>query len=46
MVASGQTAILNGDPAQSLLAGGLIIITVTAVTVFGERLAGRAEARV
>lgn len=45
MVAAGQTLLLEGKPAQSLYAGGLIVIAVMAVTIFGERVAARAEAR-
>jgi peptide/nickel transport system permease protein len=39
MVASGEPAILEGHPQQSLYAGILIVITVCAFTVLGERLA-------
>jgi peptide/nickel transport system permease protein len=39
MVASGEPAILAGHPQQSLYAGILIVITVCAFTILGERLA-------
>jgi peptide/nickel transport system permease protein len=44
MVASGEPSILEGHPQQSLYAGLLIVITVCAFTILGERLAdpGRA----
>jgi peptide/nickel transport system permease protein len=47
MVASGEPAILAGHPQQSLYAGILIVITVCAFTILGERLADpeRAPAR-
>jgi peptide/nickel transport system permease protein len=47
MVASGEPAILEGHPQQSLYAGILIVITVCAFTILGERLADpdRAPAR-
>jgi peptide/nickel transport system permease protein len=45
--ASGEPAILDGHPQQSLYAGILIVITVCAFTILGERLADhdRAPAR-
>ena len=47
MVASGLPAILASHPQQSLYAGILIVITVCAFTILGERLADpdRAPAR-
>jgi peptide/nickel transport system permease protein len=39
MVASGEPSILEGHPQQSLYAGIMIVITVCAFTVLGERLA-------
>lgn len=42
MVASGQTGVLQGYPAESLLAGGSIVILVVAFNVLGERLSSRA----
>jgi len=41
MVAAGEQNILAGHPAQSLYAGALIVITVCAFTLLGERLADR-----
>lgn len=43
MVAEGQASLLNGHPAQSLAAGGLIVLTVVAFNVLGERLTRREE---
>lgn len=45
MVASGQPEILSGYPQESLYAGLMIVLTVLAVTIVGERLAAIAEAR-
>ncbi|MGJ5828193.1 ABC transporter permease [Streptomyces ossamyceticus] len=45
MVADGRTALLNGSPQESLAAGFMIIITVVAFNMLGERLAERAEVR-
>lgn len=47
MVASGEPSILEGHPQQALYAGILIVITVCAFTILGERLADpqRAPAR-
>jgi peptide/nickel transport system permease protein len=45
MVAEGQASLLNGHPAQSLTAGGLIVLTVVAFNVLGERLTRREELR-
>lgn len=44
MVADGRPEILNDAPQQSLVAGTLIIMTVVAFNVFGERLARRVGA--
>jgi peptide/nickel transport system permease protein len=41
MVSAGEQNILAGHPAQSLYAGALIVITVCAFTLLGERLADR-----
>ena len=38
MIASGEPSILEGHPQQALFAGILIVITVSAFTVLGERL--------
>ena len=43
MVAEGQASLLNGHPAQSLTAGGLIVLTVVAFNILGERLTRREE---
>jgi peptide/nickel transport system permease protein len=40
MIASGEPSILEGHTQQSLYAGILIVITVCAFTILGERLAG------
>lgn len=45
MVAGGRTALLNGNPQESLAAGFMIIVTVVAFSMLGERLAERAEAK-
>ena len=45
MVADGTTALLNGFPRQAVSAGVMIIVTVVAFNVLGERLARRAELR-
>jgi peptide/nickel transport system permease protein len=44
MVSAGEQNILAGHPAQSLYAGALIVITVCAFTLLGERLADRKAA--
>jgi peptide/nickel transport system permease protein len=44
MVSDGRAALLNGSPQEALAAGGMIVITVVAFNVLGERLAARAEA--
>jgi peptide/nickel transport system permease protein len=41
MVSAGEQNILAGHPEQSLYAGALIVITVCAFTLLGERLADR-----
>jgi len=41
MVAVGQSGVLQGHPMQSLTAGGLIVVTVVAVNIFAEAIAGR-----
>lgn len=41
MVAEGRSELLNNAPQQSLLAGSLIVITVVAFNVLGERLTGK-----
>ena len=38
MIASGEPSILEGHPQQSLYAGILIVLTVCAFTILGERL--------
>lgn len=38
MVADGQASIISGQPAESLYAGALIVLTVVCVNVLGERL--------
>ena len=43
MVSTGQAAILAGDPQQSLYAGIMIILTVVAFNLLGNRLAGYLE---
>jgi peptide/nickel transport system permease protein len=44
MVSAGEQNILAGHPAESLYAGALIVITVCAFTLLGERLADRRSA--
>jgi len=39
MIASGEPSILEGHPQQAIYAGILIVITVCAFTILGERLA-------
>lgn len=43
MVSDGASAVLNGSPWESLAAGVLIVVTVVAFNVLGERIAARAE---
>lgn len=43
MVANGRQDILQGSPHEALFAGALIVVTVVAVNIVGERLADRAE---
>ncbi|MEU9918583.1 ABC transporter permease [Streptomyces sp. NPDC051001] len=45
MVSDGRTSLLNGNPQQALAAGFMIIITVVAFNMLGERLAERAEVK-
>lgn len=40
MVSNGQSSILSGHPQESLFAGLLIVVTVVAFNLLGERLAG------
>jgi peptide/nickel transport system permease protein len=40
MVSNGQSSILSGHPQESLYAGILIVVTVVAFNLLGERLAG------
>jgi peptide/nickel transport system permease protein len=44
MVANGQAAILTGNPEESLYAGLLIVVTVVAFNLLGDRLATRFSA--
>ena len=39
MVANGQSSILSGHPQESLLAGFMIVLTVVAFNLLGDRLA-------
>ncbi|MFJ8025410.1 ABC transporter permease [Streptomyces sp. NPDC096311] len=43
MVSDGRSALLNGYPMESISAGFMIIVTVVAFNVLGERLAQRSE---
>lgn len=45
MVQEGQGSILNGHPQESLYAGLVIVITVAAFNILGEKLAGGETAR-
>jgi peptide/nickel transport system permease protein len=45
MVSEGQSSLIQGYPQESLYAGACIVIVVVAFTVFGDWVAGRAEAR-
>jgi peptide/nickel transport system permease protein len=45
MVSDGQSAILNGHPAESQSAGLLIIVTVVSFNLLGDRLTGHANRR-
>ncbi|MFJ9005434.1 ABC transporter permease [Streptomyces canus] len=45
MISEGRASLLNGSPQETLIAGTLIVLTVVAVNVLGERLAQRAEGR-
>ena len=44
MISNGQQSLLNGYPAESILAGLCIVITVASLGYVGERLGGRAAA--
>ena len=46
MVSTGQSAILAGHPQESLLAGLMIVITVVAFNLLGDRLASRQKGTV
>lgn len=41
MVAQGQSGVLQGYPAESLAAGGCIVVVVVAFNLLGERLSAR-----
>jgi peptide/nickel transport system permease protein len=41
MVAQGQQGLLNGQPYQSLFAGGAIVVTVLSVILLGNRMSER-----
>jgi peptide/nickel transport system permease protein len=43
MVADGQSGLLQGYPAESLAAGGAIVIVVIAFNILGARLSGHTE---
>lgn len=45
MVAEGREPLLNHQPLESVVAGLLIVTTVVAFNLLGERLSARAEAR-
>ncbi len=45
MVANGQSSILTGHPQEALLPGALIVITVVAFNLLGDRLATRFSVR-
>jgi len=45
MVSDGQSAILNGFPAESLLAGAMIVIVVVATNLLGDRFGARLDER-
>lgn len=44
MVSNGQQSLLKGYPAESMLAGAAIVLTVASLGYIGERLGGRAAA--
>jgi peptide/nickel transport system permease protein len=44
MVSSGQQSLLKGYPAESIIAGLSIVLTVAAFGYVGEKLGGRAAA--
>jgi peptide/nickel transport system permease protein len=43
MVSDGRAALLNGQPQEALAAGAMIVLTVVAFNVLGERIAAREE---
>lgn len=45
MVGSGMSGVLQGHPQEALFASALIVITVAAVNVLGDRLTERSETR-
>jgi len=45
MVSNGQSSILTGHPQESIFAGVLIVLTVVAFNVLGDRLASRFSVR-
>jgi len=45
MVSEGDSALLNGYMSESLAAGAVIVLTVVAFNVLGERLAARSRGR-
>jgi peptide/nickel transport system permease protein len=45
MVAGGEPSILQGHPEAALYAGGMLVLTVCAFTILGERLAERGGTR-
>jgi peptide/nickel transport system permease protein len=45
MINEGRSPLLNGSPQEALSAGALIVLTVVAFNLLGERLARRAEER-
>lgn len=44
MVSDGQSSILSGHPQESLYAGAMIVLTVVAFNLLGDRLAGHFSA--
>jgi peptide/nickel transport system permease protein len=43
MISEGRSSLLNGHPMEALAAGTVIVVSVVAVMVLGERLAARAK---
>ena len=43
MVSQGRAALVNGYPQATLWAGGIVVVTVVAFVVLGERLSARAK---